>query len=105
MTMVHYQIAISDHHAEELTLDSLAKQAGLHPFLVEQFVALGIVEPSGRRGTTQVFDVSSVVRLRTIVRLRKSLGVNCAGAAIILDLVDKVRALQSENQVLRSRLG
>jgi DNA-binding transcriptional MerR regulator len=103
--MVHYQIALSDNDAEELTLDSLAKQAGLHPFLVEQFVALGIVEPSGRHGTTQLFDASAVVRLRTIIRLRRSLGVNCAGAAVILDLVDKVRALQSENQVLRGRLG
>jgi DNA-binding transcriptional MerR regulator len=103
--MVRYQIALSGAHADELTLDSLAKRTGLHPLLVEQFAALGIIEPSGRDGTTLLFDVSAVVRLRVIVRLRNSLGVNSAGAAVILDLVDKMRALQRENQVLRSRLG
>jgi hypothetical protein len=101
--MAHYEILWTAEEAEELTLDSLARQSGLHPSLIEQFVTLGIVEPSGHHGTTLLFDFSAVLRLRMMGRLRTSLSINYAGAAVILDLVDKIRALQRENQVLQSR--
>jgi hypothetical protein len=50
------------------------------------------------------FDASAVPRLRTIGRLRKGLGINVAGVAVILDLLDKLCALQRENEMQRSRL-
>jgi hypothetical protein len=45
-----------------------------------------------------------VPRLRTICRLRESLGINLAGVAVVMDLLDKFCALQRENEILRSRL-
>jgi DNA-binding transcriptional MerR regulator len=71
---------------------------------VEQFVQFGLIEPLQPKGAQLFFDASAVPRLRTISRLRESLGINLAGVAVVLDLLDKFSALQRENKMLRSRL-
>jgi chaperone modulatory protein CbpM len=87
-----------------LSLDALAARAGMHPMLVEHFVECGLLEPTGREGTAVFFDVSAVPRLRMIGRLRESLGINVAGIAVVLDLLDRFRTVQRENEMLRNRL-
>jgi MerR family transcriptional regulator/heat shock protein HspR len=42
-------------------------------------------------------------KLKRLLRLRSLLGVNIAGAAIILDLLDRIEALEAENQALKWR--
>jgi DNA-binding transcriptional MerR regulator len=88
-----------------MTLDSLASSAGIHPDLVRQFLEFGLIEPVERVGDRILFDLSSVSRLQKIQRLRRDTGVNLAGIAIILDLVDRLYALQRENELLLSRLN
>jgi DNA-binding transcriptional MerR regulator len=82
----------------------LAAHTGVHPAIVKQFVDLGLIEPIEWEGVKAVFDASAVPRLRMICRLRESLGINLAGIAVVLDLLDKFCALQRENETLRSRL-
>jgi DNA-binding transcriptional MerR regulator len=104
MAVQRYQIVLRREERQQLTLDALATSAGMHPALVERFVELGLIEPIERAGGWSVFDVAAVPRLRMIGRLRESLGINLAGVAVILDLLDKFCALQREKDVLRSRL-
>jgi len=85
---------------ELLTVEVLARRAGMHPQLVEHFAELGLIARTRPGG---LFDVSCLPRLRMIGRLRSVLGVNVAGVSVILDLVDKLRALQCENAILRRR--
>jgi DNA-binding transcriptional MerR regulator len=87
-----------------LTLDALAARAGMHPALVERFVELGLIQPVEWEGARALFDPSDIPRLRVIGRLRESLGINVAGIAVILDLLDRFGAMQRENETLRSRL-
>ena len=100
---VRYQIVLSRTERQRLTLESLASGAGVHPVLVERFVEFGLLEPIEREGTRLLFDASDIPRLRMIGRLRETLGINLAGIAVILDLLDKVCALQRENEMRRSR--
>jgi chaperone modulatory protein CbpM len=88
----------------QMTLDSLASSAGLHPDLVRRFLEFGLIEPVERVGDRLLFDPASVPRLQKIQRLRRDTGVNLAGLAIILELVDRLCALQRENELLLSRL-
>ena len=104
MIVAPYQIVLCRQEPEQLTLDMLATRAGLHPALVERFVDFGLIEPVERQGALLLFDASAVPRLRSIGRLRQSLGVNLAGIAVIMDLVDRFCALQQANESLRSRL-
>jgi DNA-binding transcriptional MerR regulator len=87
-----------------LTLEAVASSAGLHPAVVERFVDCGLLDPVGWAGTQLLFDAAAVARLKTIKRLRAEIGVNLPGIAVILDLLDRLRALQSKNEWLRSKL-
>jgi DNA-binding transcriptional MerR regulator len=104
MAVQRYAIVLHRQKDQPLTLESLAARAGMHPSLVERFVECGVIEPVGWTGSTRVFDVSAVPRLRMVGRLRESLSINVAGIAVILDLLDRFCALQRENEALRSRL-
>jgi chaperone modulatory protein CbpM len=98
-----YHIVLYRRESQQLTLERLAASADMHPDLVERFVEFGLLEPIDRVGETVLFDPSAIDRLRLIVRLRKSLGINIAGVAVVLDLLDKFCDLQRENERLRSR--
>jgi DNA-binding transcriptional MerR regulator len=104
MAVRRYEIVLYQRGPQQLSLDALAAHAGMHPALVEQYVQFGLIEPLERDGAKFLFDISAVPRLRTIGRLRESLGINLAGVAVVLDLLDKFCALQRENELLRARL-
>jgi chaperone modulatory protein CbpM len=101
MTERHYQIVLCRNEREQITLDTLARSAGLHPALVERFVEFGLLEPAEREGPQLIFEGAAVLRLRMIERLRSEMGINLAGIAVVLDLLDRLHDLQSENERLR----
>jgi MerR family transcriptional regulator, heat shock protein HspR len=103
MSVPRDQLVLRRIEREQITLDMLAASAGLHPALVECFVEFGLIEPVERVGGQQLFDVSCITRLRTIVRLRRDVGINLSGIAVILDMLDRLTALQRENAWLRNR--
>jgi hypothetical protein len=57
-----------------------------------------LITPVEQSEKELLFDAAAAPRLRTIVRLRRSLGINLAGIAVILDLLDKLCALQPKQR-------
>jgi MerR family transcriptional regulator, heat shock protein HspR len=104
MTELRYNIIILTDERKHLSLDQVASHAGLHTSLIERYVDCGLVEPIEWRGAKPLFDVSVIARLRIIERLRSDLSINLAGVAVILEMAERLRALQSENDLLRSRI-
>lgn len=98
------EIVTSPNQLQFLSLEVLAVHAGLHPRMVQRCVEFGLIQPAEREGALLYFDASIVPRLRMISRLRNVLGINLAGTAVILDLLDRLRVLQRENKSLRSQL-
>ena len=98
-----YEIILYRSERDRLTLERLATTAQIHPGLVERFVAYGLLEPAEWVGPVLLFDASAVPRLQMIMRLRCDPGVNLAGIGMILDLLDRLRALERENQWLRAQ--
>jgi DNA-binding transcriptional MerR regulator len=103
MSIERHMIVLSHRDPQLLTIEELAQAAHLHPDLVESFVDFGLLEPVRRDGQRLLFDMKAVLRVRAIQRLRRDLGVNLAGVAIILDLTDRLRTLQQEVEWWRRR--
>jgi DNA-binding transcriptional MerR regulator len=103
MTVRRYEVVLCRNERQQLTLDALASCAGMPPALVERFVEFGLIDPI-ESGAKWLFDPSAIPRLRMIRRLRESLGMNLAGIAVTLDLLDRLCASKRENEKLRSRL-
>jgi MerR family transcriptional regulator/heat shock protein HspR len=97
-------IVLSRKDPQLLTVEELADAAGLHPDLIQSFVDFDLLEPVKRDGRYLLFDMEAVLRVRAIQRLRRDLGVNLSGVAVILDLTKRLRLMQQELEWLRSRL-
>jgi chaperone modulatory protein CbpM len=79
----------------ELTLAQLCRSCRLPAERVIELVEQGVVEPVGREPAQWRFRGISVRRVRCAVRLERDLGVNAAGAALALDLLDELEAVRA----------
>lgn len=79
-----------------LPIEELARAAGLHIGLVEQLAEYGVIEPVPGTASPILFPVAAIDRLRCAVRLRRELGVNLAGAAVIVEMRERLRSLRAE---------
>lgn len=77
-----------------VSIDSL----DVHPDIIQALADLGIVEV--RRG---YMPAGHVYRVGKILRLRRGLGINLPGAAVILDLLERVEMLEEEIARLKRR--
>ncbi|HYS15657.1 MAG TPA: chaperone modulator CbpM [Candidatus Binatia bacterium] len=73
-----------------LSGEELATAAGISSATLARLVSLGLVEPTPLRGNERVFSAATASRLRRMLRLHRDLGVNLTGAAIIVDLVERL---------------
>ena len=67
------------------------------PLLLERLVTIGAIEPTGG-----MLSWEEVERVNKILRLRSFFGVNLTGAAIIVELMDKLEAMEEEIKRQRS---
>jgi chaperone modulatory protein CbpM len=75
-----------------LSLEEVAARCDLHPLLVERLVALGLIAPL--EGEVKRFAPEVTLRLQRALRLRSDLGLNYNGAALVLELLDRIAALE-----------
>ena len=74
-----------------------AEDSGFSPPLLERLAAVGAIAP--RSGMLSPKDLGKV---ETILRLRRSLGVNLPGAVIIEELLERLEEMETE-QARRGR--
>jgi DNA-binding transcriptional MerR regulator len=103
MSEPHAPITLYHSESEPLTLEALAACTGVHPARIEYFVEYGLLEPRAGRDVQWLFDSTCIARLRMIERLRRDLGANLAGIAVILNLLDRLTTLQREVEQWRTR--
>ena len=81
-----------------------ARMVGMHAQTLRYYERAGIIEPSRSRGRIRLYSQADIVRLRQIQRLISELGVNLAGAEIILRLNDRIREMDEEMGRLRTEM-
>lgn len=80
---------------KELTLAQLCKICQRTPVEIIEMINEGILEPVGQRKIDWRFSYENVVRIRKVYRLINDLGLNLAGAAFALHLLDEIEQLES----------
>jgi MerR family transcriptional regulator/heat shock protein HspR len=81
-----------------------ARMVGMHAQTLRYYERAGIIEPSRSRGRFRLYSPADIARLRQIQRLISELGVNLAGAEIILRLNDRIREMDEEMGRLRAEM-
>ena len=89
---------------EPLTFDVVAETVGARRSLIARLVQKGLIETLDSGTEEPMVPRRAVVQLRRMQRLRRDLGVNFAGAAIILDLVGRIEQLNRELAEMHRKL-
>jgi chaperone modulatory protein CbpM len=87
----------------EFTLAELCRSCEVQAEFVETLVEEGILEPSGKRRRHWCFHIGSLRRTRVTLHLQRDLGVNLAGAALALDLLDRIQELEAHLRAVSAR--
>ena len=82
--------------AKTYTISAVAEQFELHPQTLRLYEREGLLKPSRSEGNTRLYTDTDLERLEIILSLTRDLGVNLAGVEIILNMREKMDAMQRE---------
>ncbi|MBI2728361.1 MAG: MerR family transcriptional regulator [Polaromonas sp.] len=80
----------------ELTLDDLCRACAAESAHITELIEEGVLAPEGAGPQEWRFTGVHVHRAVTAVRLQRDLGVNPAGAALALQLMDELATLRAQ---------
>ncbi|HEY0169449.1 MAG TPA: helix-turn-helix transcriptional regulator [Pyrinomonadaceae bacterium] len=78
------------------TISAVATQYEIHPQTLRLYEREGLLKPSRSEGNTRLYTDEDLARLDVILSLTRDLGVNLAGVEIILNMREKMDAMQRE---------
>jgi chaperone modulatory protein CbpM len=93
LLLVHTGTVIEE---DSLTLGQLCRACDVHADWIINLVEESIIEPQGEDMRLWRFSGASLVRARSALRLQRDLGVNLAGIALALDLMDELERLRAQ---------
>ncbi|HTA32835.1 MAG TPA: chaperone modulator CbpM [Solirubrobacteraceae bacterium] len=77
-----------------VTLESLARETGLHPDVIRRFVQFGLLAPRAGTAAAPLFAEQDAELLARAARLRRDLGLNYAGAVLASELLARIEDLE-----------
>ena len=86
-------------------ISAVAEQFQIHPQTLRLYEREGLLKPSRSEGNTRLYTDDDVERLEVILKLTRDLGVNLAGVEIILNMRQKMAAMQEQIEEFVSTLN
>ena len=81
-----------------------AKIVGMHAQTLRYYERAGLLKPWRSQGRIRLYSVADINRLRQIQRLISDLGVNLAGAEVIMRMNQRIQEMAEEMERLRAEL-
>ena len=97
LLLVHIGTVIEE---DSLTLGQLCRACDVHADWIISLVEEGIIETQGEDIRLWRFSGASLVRARIALRIQRDLGVNLAGIALVLDLIEELEGLRAHMKTL-----
>jgi MerR family transcriptional regulator/heat shock protein HspR len=86
-------------------ISAVAEQYQIHPQTLRLYEREGLLAPSRSDGNTRLYTDEDLERLEVILKLTRELGVNLAGVEIILNMREKMSAMQRQIEEFVSQLN
>ena len=77
-------------------ISAVAERYEIHPQTLRLYEREGLLTPSRSEGNTRLYTDEDLERLEVILKLTRDLGVNLAGVEIILNMREKMEAMQKQ---------
>ena len=88
-----------------LSVDELGGRWGLSVSQLHEFIDHGILEPTPGRSGEEGFRIEQLPVVRTACRLQQELELDPHAVGVVLELVQRVRALEDELRWLRAHVA
>jgi MerR family transcriptional regulator/heat shock protein HspR/chaperone modulatory protein CbpM len=92
------RVVVSREGERLITFQQAAYLTQTSVTILERFADLGLIEP-----VESMLRLSDLTRVVQIMRLRRDLGLNLVGAAIVLDLAAEIAQLKAQLQNLQQQ--
>src|SRR5438094_10645972 len=92
------------HDEPHYVISVAAQLLQVHPQTLRLYEREGLVEPQRSRGNIRLYSERDLERLRMMQRLTGDLGVNLAGAEVIMNMREVILDLHRQLAVLRREL-
>jgi MerR family transcriptional regulator, heat shock protein HspR len=79
-------------------ISAVAEMYDIHPQTLRLYEREGLLKPSRTEGNTRLYTDEDLERLEFILNLARDLGVNIAGIAIILQMRERMEAMNQQMQ-------
>lgn len=86
-------------------ISAVAEQYQIHPQTLRLYEREGLLKPSRSDGNTRLYTDDDLERLEVILKLTRELGVNLAGVEIILNMREKMAAMQEQIEQFVAQLN
>jgi len=83
----------------------VAKVLEIHPQTLRQYEREGLITPARSDGRIRLYSQRNIDEIKSILELTRELGVNIAGADIILKMRRQMMEMEEEIDELRGRLN
>src|SRR3990172_957357 len=99
----------SENEEPRYVISVAARLLGVRTYTLRYYEKIGIIEPRRSQGNIRLYSERDIVRLRQMKTLMEDLGINLAGAEVILRMAQRMTELQQhveglESEVKRLRL-
>lgn len=84
----------------QFTLNDLCHACAVHAEQIIELVNIGVLEPQGSEPAQWIFAGESMHRARKALRLQHDLGIDLAGAALALELLEEIDTLRTRLRAL-----
>ena len=81
-----------------------AELVGMHPQTLRMYETKGLIRPQRTPGGTRLYSEADIERLRVVQRLTTELGLNLAGADLVLRLEDELRKAHAQLERLQREM-
>ncbi|MSQ15093.1 MAG: MerR family transcriptional regulator [Dehalococcoidia bacterium] len=81
-----------------------ARILGMHAQTLRYYERAGMITPSRTQGNVRLYSESDIMRLRKVKQLMDDLGVNLAGAEVILIMREHLQEMEAELDSLRKEV-
>lgn len=81
-----------------------ARMLGIRTHTLRYYEKIGIIEPSRSQGNIRLYSDRDIAQLRQMKLLMEDLGINLAGAEIIMRMAQRMTELQNQVEGLESEI-
>lgn len=77
-------------------ISAVSEQYEIHPQTLRLYEREGLLKPSRSDGNTRLYSDEDLERLEVILKLTREMGVNLAGVEVILNMRERMEAMQQQ---------